>query len=89
MAANQRVSLSRLAEENLGVKKSRHGSEAIGLYRDGKIDELKEYCLNDVKLTKDLYDLYKKQNYFLMPDKRTGEIVKVELAKPVVGAMLF
>jgi DEAD/DEAH box helicase domain-containing protein len=89
MAAKQRVSLSRLAETNLGVKKGRHGSEAIGLYREGKMDELKEYCLNDVKLTKDLYDLYQKQNYLLMPDKKTGEIVQVAFAKPVATAGLF
>ena len=89
MAAKQRMSLSRLAEANLGVKKDHHGSEAIALYRDGKMDELKEYCLNDVKLTKELYDLYRKQNYFLMPDKRTGEIVKVTFAKPLTAAGLF
>jgi hypothetical protein len=83
MATGQRVSLSRLAEANLGVKKDHHGSEAIGLYRDGKMEELKEYCINDVKLTKELYDLYHKQNFLLMPSKQTGEIIKVEFAKPV------
>jgi DEAD/DEAH box helicase domain-containing protein len=90
MAAKMRVSLSRLAEANLGVKKDRHGSEAIRLYREGRMDELKAYCMNDVKLTKELYDLYGKQSYFLMPDKKTGEIVKVTLAKPLApGAALF
>ena len=89
MAAKQRVSLSRLAEANLGVKKDHHGSEAIGLYRDGKMDELKAYCLNDVKLTKELYDLYQKQNYLLLPDKMTGEIVKVGFAKSLSAAGLF
>jgi|SRR6185437_2126360 len=83
MAAKTRVSLSRLAEANLGVKKDRHGSEAIHLYREGRMQELKDYCLKDVQLTKDLFELYEKQNYFLMPDKKTGEIVKVMLAKPV------
>lgn len=89
MAAKARVSLSRLSEVNLGVKKDHHGSEAIGLYRDGKMEELKKYCLKDVELTKALYDLYCKQNYFLMPDKKTGEIVKVALAKPPATAPLF
>lgn len=89
MAAKTRVSLSRLAETNLGVKKERGGAEAIGLYREGKIDELKAYCLNDVRLTKALYDLYQKQNYFLVPDKKTGEIVKVILAKPLAATALF
>ena len=81
LAVRGRVSLSRLAEANLGVKKDMHGSMAIVLYRDGKMDELKEYCLNDVKLTKDLYDLSRKQNFLMIPDKKTGEPVKVEFAK--------
>lgn len=87
MSTGQRVSLSRLAEANLGVKKDHDGSEAITLYRDGKMKELKEYCLNDVKLTKELYDLYKRQNYLLMPDKRTGETIKVEFAKPAKSVL--
>lgn len=88
-AMKQRISLSKLAEANLGVKKEHHGSEAITLFHDGKIEELKAYCLNDVKLTKELYDLYRTQNYFLMPDKRTGEMVKVAFAKPIVTPRLL
>jgi hypothetical protein len=86
-AAKQRISLSKLAEANLGVKKDHHGSEAIELYRKGLMDELKAYCLNDVKLTKELYDLYRKQGFLLLPDKKTGELIKVEFAKE--GAVLF
>lgn len=81
MATGQRVSLSKLAEANLGVKKDRHGSEAIALYREGRMKELKEYCAKDVRLTKDLYDLYRKERSFLMPDKKTGEIIRVNFAK--------
>ncbi len=89
MAAKTRVSLSRLAEANLGVKKDRHGSEAIGLYREGKIEELKAYCLKDVELTKNLYDLHQKQRYLMIPDKKTGEVTKLEFAKSPTGAVLF
>ena len=81
VATGQRISLSRLAEANLGVKKDHHGSEAIDLYKEGRMDELKEYCLNDVKLTKELYDLYRKQRFFMIPDKATGELVRVEFSK--------
>jgi DEAD/DEAH box helicase domain-containing protein len=88
MATGQRISLDRLAGANLGFGKTHHGSEAIALYRDGKMEELKEYCVNDVKLTKDLYDLYRKQNFLLMPSKKTGEIIKVEFAKPSTPALL-
>ena len=37
------------------------------------MDELKKYCLNDVRLTKELYDLYMKQHYLMVPSKQTGE----------------
>jgi DEAD/DEAH box helicase domain-containing protein len=88
-ATGQRVSLSRLAEANLGVKKDHHSSEAITLYREGKMEELKEYCLNDVKLTKELYDLYEKQRWLMVPNKETGKLMKVEFAKPITNSTLF
>lgn len=81
MAVRQKVSLSRLAEANLGVKKERHGSEAIELYRAGRMDELKEYCLKDVRLTKELYDLSRAQRFLMMPDRETGKLIKIEFAQ--------
>jgi len=80
-ATGQRISLSRLAEANLGTAKNRHGSEAIALYKEGKIEELKEYCLNDVKITKELFDLYEKQHWLMVPNKVSGKVEKVEFAK--------
>lgn len=82
----QKISLSRLAEANLGVKKDRKGSEAIALYRDGKMDELKEYCLKDVQLTKELYDLSRKQNFLMVPNHKTGIEMKIEFAKAAKSA---
>lgn len=89
MAMGQRISLSRLAEANLGVKKDRHGSEAIGLYARGEIEELKKYCLKDVEITKKIYDIYLAENQLFVPDKRTGETVKVQFgAKPQTATLL-
>lgn len=79
-ATGNRISLSRLAEANLGIKKEHHGSEAIGLWKEGKIEELKSYCLNDVRLTKDLYDLYLKEKFLMVPDKATGVLARVNFA---------
>ena len=74
---DQRISLSKLAQANLGVSKNRHGGEAIGLYARGEMKELKEYCLNDVKLTRELYDRFRTEGELLVPDKVTGTLVKV------------
>ncbi len=90
LATGHRISLARLAEANLGATKTHHGSEAGALYDQGKMEELKEYCLNDVKLTKDLYDLYRTQHYLLMPDRKAeGGVTKVAFAKPASAPALL
>jgi DEAD/DEAH box helicase domain-containing protein len=81
LATGSRISLSRLAEANLGEKKEQHGFEAIALYREGKMEELKQYCLNDVRLTKELYDRYLAQHSLLVPQRDSDVPVKVEFAK--------
>ena len=77
MASGARISLSKLAKANLGTPKTKSGAEAITLYREGKIEELKNYCLEDVRLTKELYDIYKNKRYFMIPDKLTGKLMKL------------
>jgi DEAD/DEAH box helicase domain-containing protein len=75
-AAGFRVSLSKLAQANLGVGKDRHGAEAIGLYKRGEIEELKKYCLKDVELTKQLYDRYRNEQFLMVPNLQ-GEPTKI------------
>src|SRR3989339_458642 len=43
------------------------------------LKELESYCLNDVKVTKEVYDLARRQKYLLVPDRITGNNEKVEL----------
>ncbi len=75
----RRIGLGILAEANLGVGKTGHGLEAIELYRQGEMDKLKSYCLNDVKITKDLYELIKKQGYLWIPERYTSQMTKLML----------
>jgi len=51
-----RVGLDSVASATLGVGKSASGLDALRFYREGRIEELKRYCLDDVKITKDLYE---------------------------------
>ncbi|MEK7634503.1 MAG: ribonuclease H-like domain-containing protein [Patescibacteria group bacterium] len=76
ISLGKRIGLDILAKANLGVGKNGDSLDAPILYRDGKIDELKAYCLNDVKITKELYELAKKQNYLLIPQKDSKEIIR-------------
>lgn len=54
--AGHRVSLDSVAQATLGMKKSGSGLEAVRLFREGRIEALKRYCLDDVKITKELYE---------------------------------
>ncbi|MDP3999660.1 MAG: ribonuclease H-like domain-containing protein [bacterium] len=73
-----RISLNELAYANLRTQKTAHGLEAIKFYKEGRLEELKKYCLNDVKITKDLYDLGMSQGHLVVPQRTTGEMQKVE-----------
>jgi len=52
----RRLSLNDMVAATLGKKKSGHGLMAIDYYKEGKIEELKKYCLDDVMLTKELFE---------------------------------
>ncbi len=56
-----RVSLDACAQATLGTGKTGDGVQAIRWFREGKIDEVKQYCLDDVRITRDLYE-YGKAN---------------------------
>ena len=51
-----RASLDSIAQPTLKLRKSGTGFDALTLFREGKMEELKRYCLNDVRLTKEVYD---------------------------------
>lgn len=81
LTTGRRISLDLLSQANLGAGKTGKGHEAIDMYREGRIDELKAYCKMDVELTKRLYDQFVNERYFLIPDRKSGETRKVEFAK--------
>lgn len=55
-----RVALDDLARATLGHKKSGHGLLAIEYFRKGEWDKLTSYCLDDVKITRELFEYGKK-----------------------------
>ncbi len=57
----RRIKLDTIAEATLGTKKSGHGLEAVEWWKNGEIDKIIKYCIEDVKITKKLYD-YAVQN---------------------------
>lgn len=52
----RRIRLQSLAEATLGKGKSGDGLKAIEWWRKGEIDKVREYCVEDVRLTRELYE---------------------------------
>ncbi|MBW7944821.1 ribonuclease H-like domain-containing protein [Patescibacteria group bacterium] len=55
-SAGHRIGLDAVAKETLGIGKSGDGLDAIKYYKMQQWEELSKYCLQDVAVTRDLYD---------------------------------
>ncbi|MEI6396919.1 MAG: ribonuclease H-like domain-containing protein [Candidatus Taylorbacteria bacterium] len=52
----RRLKLDTVAQATLGKAKSGNGLEAIEWWLSGEIDKIIKYCIDDVRLTKEVYD---------------------------------
>ncbi|MHB8860269.1 MAG: ribonuclease H-like domain-containing protein [Minisyncoccota bacterium] len=69
----RRIRLQSLAEATLGRGKSGDGLKAGVWWREGKQDLVREYCIEDVRITRELYDYaieHGKLKYKDLRDKR-------------------
>lgn len=55
-ALGHRLKLETIAQSTLGHGKSGSGLDAIMYYRNGDWDQLIKYCLDDVRVTKEVYE---------------------------------
>lgn len=56
-----RIKLDDVAKETLGQQKTGNGLAAIEYFKSGQLQKLCDYCLQDVKLTKEIYDFICKE----------------------------
>jgi hypothetical protein len=68
-------SLDGLGEGTIGKRKTGHGAHAPELFRDGKFDELFAYNLNDVRLTRQLFEFIRKYRFVI---DRKGRVIKFD-----------
>ena len=51
------------------------GAEALVFFKEGRMEELKKYCLDDVRITKEVYEYGAKHGELFFMDKfGTGKI---------------
>jgi len=75
----KRIKLDTVAEATLGINKSGDGLDAIKWWNSGEIEKIKKYCLDDVRITKEIYEYALKNGKLKYKDKITHEIKEIEL----------
>ena len=68
----RRLKLDNIAEATLGKKKSGNGMEAVVWWKQGLHDKVRDYCLDDVKITRQLYDYALKNGSLKYRDYESG-----------------
>lgn len=64
----RRLKLDNLAEATLGRNKTSDGLEAVGWWKQGLREKVRDYCLEDVRITNDLYVHAKKKGFLKYRD---------------------
>ena len=86
------MKLDQLAEGTLGRKKSGHGLEATKWWKEGKTEQVREYCLDDVRITKEIYDYAMANQKLLFKEGKEVKEIKLDTSeweKPSENKMNF
>lgn len=75
-SSGKRFKLDDVARATLEIRKSADGLQAMKWYEEGKIDKIKEYCEQDVRVTKEIFDFGLKNKMLYYPTL-TGEVVPI------------
>ncbi|HVM58771.1 MAG TPA: ribonuclease H-like domain-containing protein [Candidatus Paceibacterota bacterium] len=74
----RRIRLQSLAEATLGKGKKGDGLKAQDWWREGKYDLVREYCIEDVRLTRELYDYARAHGILKYKDLREIRDIKLD-----------
>ncbi|MFA6430243.1 MAG: ribonuclease H-like domain-containing protein [Candidatus Paceibacterota bacterium] len=77
----RRIKLDSVAEATLGRKKTGHGLEAMEWWKQGRIQDVINYCTEDVRITKDIYDYAVKNGFLKYKDINEIKEIKLDTSK--------
>lgn len=64
----RRIKLDAIAKATLGKKKSGSGLDAVKWWQEGEVEKVKKYCIDDVKITRAIYEFALKEGYLKFAD---------------------
>ncbi|MCU0291842.1 MAG: ribonuclease H-like domain-containing protein [Thermoanaerobaculaceae bacterium] len=73
-----RPKLDSVVQATLGASKTADGLQALAWWKEGRLDLIEKYCIDDVRLTRDLY-LYGKRNRNVLVSRFSGKPIKVDV----------
>jgi DEAD/DEAH box helicase domain-containing protein len=77
----RRIKLDSIAEATLGKNKSGHGLEAVVWWKNGEKQKVIDYCIDDVKITKEVYEYALKNGSLKFRDFKDIQEVKLDTSK--------
>lgn len=67
-----RIKLDDVARATLNTKKSGHGLQATEWFKQGEWEKIEKYCIDDVRITRDVYEYGKLNKQIFYPDVQQG-----------------
>lgn len=77
----RRLKLQSLAEGTLGRGKKGSGLDSVEWWQQGLVEKVREYCIEDVRLTRELYDYMRTNNSVKYKDLRDIREIKLDTSK--------
>jgi DEAD/DEAH box helicase domain-containing protein len=77
-AAGKRLRLDQIAETTVGAGKTGHGLQAVAWWKQGEIDKIIQYCLDDVRITKEVYEYALKEGHLKYSIAGQEQIIKLD-----------
>ncbi len=74
----RRLRLQSLAQATLGKGKKGDGLQAVTWWQEGKIEKVREYCIEDVRITKELFDYAREKGELKYTDLREKKTLKLD-----------
>jgi len=74
----RRLKLDSVAEATLGRKKIGSGLDSVTWWKEGLIDKVREYCIEDVRITKEVYEYALKNGSVKYMDFGEKKIVPID-----------
>ena len=76
----RRLRLDSIAQATIGAKKSADGLQAVRWWREGNITDIKKYCEQDVKVTKEVFEYARKHGYVKFKDGHRSKEIPLNTA---------